>query len=77
MSNGFKGWGSIFAILGGLLFLFYLFSGSEQLLLSAISGVVVGITFFVCAGFCKILEDTRDTLNRIEKILENQTKTEE
>lgn len=77
MSDGFKGWSSIFAILGGLLFLLYIFSGNEQLLFSAICGFVTGITFFVFSGFCKILEDTRDTLNRIEKILEDKNKTEE
>lgn len=77
MSDGFKGWGSIFAILGGVSIILYFFGGNENFLFSGIGGVTVGITFFVYASFCKILEDTRDTLNRIEKILENQNKTEE
>ena len=77
MSDGFKGFGSVFAILGGFSILLYFFNGIEQLLFSGVCGVVVGITFFVCASFCKILEDTRDALHRIEKILEDKDKTEE
>lgn len=77
MSDGFKAWGSIFLIIGAIFASIGLFNGVLITLIIGISGIVGGISFFISASFCKILEDTRDTLNRIERILEAENTEEE
>ena len=73
MSEGFKGFGYVFAFLGVILIVFSSsWWGNDLMLISGIVGIVVGIIFFVNSAFIKILEDSRDTLKRIEKLLENE-----
>lgn len=76
MSEGFKGFAWVLLILGAMLFLISLFSGGETTLFFGIVGIVTSILLFIASGFCKIMEDTRDTLCRIEKLLEKD-KSEE
>ena len=76
MSDGFKAWGSIFLCGGIIGLIIWFFGGADKYLIFAISGLVIGISFFINASFCKILEDTRDTLKRIEDFMKNENKTE-
>lgn len=76
MSDGFKAWGSILLILGLIMAAVSLYMGDKANVICGLSGVAVGISFFINAAFCKILEDTRDTLKRIEDFMKNENKTE-
>lgn len=76
MSEGFKGFGWVLLILGATLFLISLFSGGETTLFLGIAGIVISIPLFISSGFLKIMEDTRDTLKRIEKLLDKENTQE-
>ena len=73
MSEGFKGFAWVLLILGAMLFLISFVSGGETTLFFGIAGIVTSIPLFIASGFCKIMEDTRDTLKRIETLLQNKT----
>ena len=77
MSETLKGFGWVLLILGAFVAIMSYFSRSEFGFYIGIVGFGVSFSLLIYAGFAKMLEDTRDTLNRIEKILENQNKTEE
>ena len=72
MSEGFKGFAWVLLILGAMLFLISFVSGGETTLFFGIAGIVTSIPLFIASGFCKIMEDTRDTLKRIEKLLDKE-----
>ena len=73
MSDGFKGFAWVLLILGVILFLTSFVSGNEMTFFFGIAGIVTSIPLFISSGFCKIMEDTRDTLKRIETLLQNRT----
>ena len=73
MSDGFRGFAWVLLILGVILFLTSFVSGNETTLLFGIAGIVTSIPLFISASFCGIMEDTRDTLHRIETLLQNRT----
>lgn len=72
MSEGFKGFAWVFVILGGLFFILGLFWSEQSYAFYGIVGMVTSIPLFISSGFCKIMEDTRDTLKRIEKLLDKE-----
>ena len=72
MSDGFKGFAWVLLILGTMLFLISFVSGGETTLFFGIAGIVTSIPLFISSGFCKIMEDTRDTLKQIETLLQNK-----
>ena len=73
MSDGFRGFAWVLVILGGLFTILGLFWSEGNYLIFGIAGIVTSITLFISSGFCKIMEDTRDTLKRIETLLQNRT----
>ena len=77
MSEGFKGFGWVLLILGVILFLISFTSLDSVMLVGGISGIILSISFFIASGIVKIMEDTRDTLHRIETLLQNQTEQTE
>lgn len=77
MSEGFKGFAWVLLILGAMLFLISFVSGGETILFFGIAGIVTSIPLFIASGFCKILEDTRDTLKIIEEILNKSNDSKE
>ena len=76
MSEGFKGFAWVLLILGAMLFLISFVSGGETTLFFGIAGIVTSISLFIASGIVKIMEDTRDTLRRIENLLSREN-TEE
>lgn len=76
MSEGFKNWGSVIAILGVIGFIVGLIGSFPILLYCSICGFIFSIILFICGGFCKILEDSRDSLKRIEELLEKENNKE-
>lgn len=77
MSEGFKGFAWVFVIFGGLFFILGLFWSEQSYVFYGIVGIVTSIPLFIASGFCKILEDTRDTLKNIEEILNKSNDSKE
>ena len=73
MSDGFRGFAWVLVILGGLFTILGLFWSEGNYLIFGIAGIVTSIPLFISASFCRIMEDTRDTLHRIETLLQNRT----
>lgn len=73
MSDGFNGFAWVSLFLGVILFLISMFTGGRVIFYLGISGIAISIPLFISYGFCKIMEDTRDTLKRIETLLQNKT----
>ena len=74
MAEVLKTFAHLFLALGGILL------GCSLLLEMDFIWVCIGITcvagaisMYILSGFCKIMEDTRDTLKRIETLLQNKT----
>lgn len=76
MSEGFKSFGWVLLILGIILILISFTSLDSVMLVGGISGIILSISFFIASGIVKIMEDTRDSLKRIEKLLDKEN-TEE
>ena len=78
MAEKLKGWAWILLTFGAL-FTVMCFTGLSfdgYILYLGISGVVGSIPLFIASGIVKIMENTRDTLYRIEELLEKE-KSEE
>ena len=78
MAEKLKGWAWILLIFSGL-FIVMCFTGLSfdgYILYLGISGGVGSISLFIASGIVKIMENTRDTLYRIEELLEKE-KSEE
>lgn len=73
MSDGFKAFAVVSLVLGAILILVSFFSLNSLTLVGGIAGIVLSICLGIASGFCKIMEDTRDTLGRIETLLQNRT----
>ena len=76
MSEGFKGFAWVLFALGAFLILFGVFNSNSNLLVFGMASAVCSIPLFISSGFCKIMEDTRDTLRRIETLLQNENNQE-
>lgn len=76
MSEGFKAFAVVSLILGAILILIYFFSGGYSTLAGGISGIVLAISLGIASGVVKIMEDTRDSLKRIEKLLDKENTQE-
>lgn len=76
MSDGFNGFGWVLLILGAILIFVSFTSSDSVILVGGISGIILSISFFIASGIVKIMEDTRDSLKRIEKLLDKEN-TEE
>lgn len=72
MSEGFKGFAWVSLMLGAILVLISFMWYNENILPYGLFGMVMSVPLFISYGFCKIMEDTRDTLKRIETLLQNQ-----
>ena len=77
MSDGFKGFAWFSFILGVILILVSFVYLDSFILVGGISGIVLSIFLGIASGVLKIMEDTRDTLHRIETLLQNQTEQTE
>lgn len=76
MSDGFKAFSVVSLILGVILILVSFFSLNSLTLVGGISGIVLSISLGIASGVVKIMEDTRDTLKRIEKLLDKENTQE-
>lgn len=72
MSEGFKGFGWVLFILGAILIFVSFTSLDSVILVGGISGIILSISFFIASGIVKIMEETRDSLKRIEKLLDKE-----
>ena len=72
MSEGFKNFGTVIIGLSVLGTVIGFFGGFPYLLYISLVGIVVSINLFIYGGFCKIIEDSRDSLKRIEELLEKE-----
>ena len=72
MSEGFKGFAWVSLMLGAILVLISFMWYNENILPYGLFGIVMSIPLFISSGFCKIMEDTRDTLKQIETLLQNK-----
>lgn len=76
MSDGFKGFSLVSLILGAILILVAFVSYNTMTLIYGIIGIALAISLFILSCFLKIMEDTRDTLKRIEKLLDKENTQE-
>lgn len=77
MSEGFKGFAWVSLMLGVILVLISFMWYNENILPYGLFGMVLSIPLFIASGFCKIMEDTRDTLKKIEEILNKSNDSKE
>ena len=76
MSEGFRGFAWVLVILGGLFTILGIFGYEEPYFFFGIAGIATSIPLFISSGFCRIMEDTRDTLRRIETLMQNENNQE-
>lgn len=80
MGEKIKGFAWVLITFGGLFVVMEILSpeigGNNNLLMIGILAIFLAIPLLFFGGFCKIAEDTRDSLYRIEELLEKD-KTEE
>lgn len=76
MSEALKGWAWVLMTFGVLFIVMCFFGYEGYFLYFGITGVVGSIPLFIASGIVKIIEQQRDTLYRIEELLEKD-KTEE
>lgn len=76
MSDGFKGFACVLLVVGGFVTLLGILNSNPNLLVFGIASVVCSIPLFISSGICKIMEDTRDTLRRIETLMQNENNQE-
>ena len=77
MAEVLKTFAHLFLALGGILLgCSLLLEMNFTWVCIGITGVAGAISMYILSGFCKIMEDTRDTLKRIEKLLDKENTQE-
>ena len=77
MSEGFKNFAAIIIGLSVIGTVIGFAGGFPYLLYISLAWILISISLFICSGFCKILEDTRDSLKNIENLLKETLLKEE
>lgn len=76
MSDGLKGFSLVSLIVGVILVLVSFVSYNTLTLIYGIIAIALSISLFILSCFIKIMEQTRDSLKHIEKLLEKENTQE-